>query len=71
MLVKNLRLNFSKADNEKVILQTENGMEIILPESLLDSYDRKQVIYLAMDYQPVAGEESQKQVLNELLDNQE
>ena len=70
MLVKNLRLNFDRVDNEKMFLRTENGLEISLPENLLDQYsDRQQPIYLNIDYQPnTAAEINQKQILNELLD---
>lgn len=73
MLVKNLRLIFSKQEGEKIFLQTENGAEIVLPDYLLEQHtDHKQAVYLSIDSKPLpVVEDSQKEVLNELLNNQD
>lgn len=73
MLIHNLRLKFKKIENEKVILETENNLEIILPAELLENYrDHTQILYLSLDNQVISdAEHNRKEILNDLLGNDE
>ena len=73
MLVKNLRLNFDRQNDDKLILKTEHGTEVILPDYLLEQYsDHQQPVYLSIDTKPLtANEDNQKEILNELIDKQD
>ncbi len=69
MLIKNLKLSFSKQEDGKVILCTENGAEVVLADFLLEGLDDKEKgLYLNLDYQPNSSVDDQKKLLNELLD---
>lgn len=73
MLVKNLELSFDRQDKGKIILRAESGAEVSLDDYLLNNFvahDKK--VYLSIDHSPlVSSEETQKELLNEILDNQE
>ncbi|MBP9802064.1 hypothetical protein KBC40_00560 [Patescibacteria group bacterium] len=73
MLIHNLRLKFKKIENEKVILETENNLEIVLPAVLLENYrDHTQILYLSLDNQIISdAEHNRKEILNDLLGNSE
>jgi hypothetical protein len=73
MLIHNLRLKFKKIENEKVILETENNLEIVLPAVLLENYrDHTQILYLSLDNQIISdAEHNRKEILNDLLGNDE
>ena len=69
MLVQNLRLSLKEKSEGKVILVSENGMEIILPGLLADEFTEKnKPLYLSLDYQPTpTADDDKKEVLNNLL----
>lgn len=73
MLIHNLKLQFKKLEGETIFLQTENGMEIILPAKLLTNYqDHNQTLYLSLDSQTITDiDDSRKELLNDLLGNDE
>ncbi|MCB9803053.1 hypothetical protein H6761_03535 [Candidatus Nomurabacteria bacterium] len=71
MLIQNLRLNFKKEEEEKVFLETENGMEIVLPKFLLEAHpDFKEGIFLSADTKIMpSSDDYKKEMLNELVGN--
>ena len=72
MLIKNLKLSFNRQEDEKIILQADNGDEIVLPDYLLEQFsEHDKPVFLNVDYHPVSGtEENKKEILNDLLGNE-
>ena len=73
MLIQNLKLKFQKIENEKIFLNTENNLEIILPAQLLENHhDHAETLYLSLDNKIILDvEDNRKEILNDLLGNDE
>jgi len=73
MLIKNLALSFLRQEGDKIIFQTEAGLEIAVARELLSDFvATNKPFYLNLDQQPfLASSENQKQILNELLGNKD
>lgn len=72
MLIKNLKLTFGRQENNKIILQADNGEEIMLPDYLLEQFtEHTKPVFLSLDYQPTLSVEgNKKEILNDLLGNE-
>ena len=72
MLIKNLKLSFSRQEDDKIILQADNGAEIIVPDYLLEQFtEHNKPVFLSADYQPTpSADDNKKEVLNDLLGNE-
>ncbi len=73
MLLNNLELSFDRQEDKKYIFKNSKGIEIALDINLFDDFQgQAKDIFLAMDFLPmVFAEEDRKNLLNDILNNQD
>ena len=70
MAIKNLELYFDHKEGDIIKLKTDSGEKIPFPSYMIeDSLDYNKKIYLNLDNSPFVQQDSQKKLLNKLLDN--